>query len=103
MDYIQIGVISLVILVAINLIIFAVKQPKKLKEWLLYAVTVAEAELGGGTGQLKLRRAYDLFVERYKVIAFFVSFETFSKWVDAALEEMRKMLETNPKAKALVE
>ena len=38
------------------------KQLSKVKEWLLYAVTMAEKELGGGTGKLKLRYVYDLFL-----------------------------------------
>lgn len=31
------------------------EQMKKIREWLVYATTIAEKELGGGTGQLKLR------------------------------------------------
>ena len=31
-------------------------QREKVKEWLLWAVTQAEAELGSGTGKLKLRQ-----------------------------------------------
>lgn len=103
MDYIQIGVIIAVIIVAVVLIVLAVKQPKKVKEWLLWAVIQAETTLGGGTGQVKLRAVYDLFVERYKFISMIVSFETFSKWVDVALDEMREMLENNVNVKALVE
>lgn len=38
------------------------KQLNKVREWLLYAVTKAEKELGGGTGQIKLRYVYDMFV-----------------------------------------
>ena len=37
-------------------------QLDKVREWLLWAVTEAEKELGGGTGALKLRQVYDLFV-----------------------------------------
>lgn len=43
-------------------------QIDKVKEWLLWAVTEAEKELGSGTGQLKLRQVYDLFVQRFPVI-----------------------------------
>lgn len=103
MDSIQIGVIIAIIIVAVVLIILAIKQPQKVKEWLLWAVIQAETTLGGGTGQVKLRAVYDLFVERYKVISFLVSFETFSKWVDAALDEMRIMLENNVNIKAIIE
>lgn len=70
-------------------------QLTNVKEWLVWAVTGAEKELGGGTGQLKLRQVYDLFLLRFPKLASAISFDTFSKLVDEALEVMRKMLETN--------
>lgn len=79
------------------------EQIGKCKEWLLLAVTEAERQMGGGTGKLKLRAVYDLFLQRWPEVAKAVSFDTFSAWVDEALEEMRKMLETNKDARALVE
>ena len=45
------------------------KQLNKVREWLLYAVTKAEKELGGGTGQIKLRYVYDMFVARFGSIS----------------------------------
>lgn len=78
------------------------EQKKKVKEWLLWAVTQAEAELGGGTGKLKLRQVYDLFIQRFPVVAKAVSFETFCQWVDGALEEMREMLKQNRAVQELV-
>lgn len=78
-------------------------QLAKVKEWLLWAVTGAEKELGGGTGKLKLRQVYDLFVTRFPWLAKIVSFELFSDMVDEALEEMRDMLKNNQAVKALVE
>ena len=77
-------------------------QAAKVKEWLLWAVTNAEKELGGGTGKLKLRQVYDLFVQRFPAVAMAVSFDTFSQWVDDALTEMRKMLVENKAAAELV-
>lgn len=77
-------------------------QIEKVKEWLLWAVTKAEAELGGGTGQLKLRQVYDVFVQRFPAVAMAVSFDTFSLWVDEALEDMRDMLKQNQAVKNLV-
>lgn len=71
------------------------QQIANIKEWLVLAVITAEKELGGGTGQLKLRYVYDLFVKRYPAIAKIISFETFSSWVDEALEQMKHMLSTN--------
>ena len=69
------------------------KQLNKVREWLLYAVTKAEKELGGGTGQIKLRYVYDMFVARFTWLARVISFEAFSMMVDEALERMKKMLE----------
>ena len=65
------------------------------KEWLKYAVTMAEAQLGSGTGQLKLRQVYDWFVEKFTWLAKFLSFEEFSDYVDEALEWMDDQLESN--------
>ncbi len=79
------------------------EQIAKIKEWLLYAVTEAEKELGGGTGQLKLRQVYDLFVQRFPAVAAVISFDTFSLWVDEALEQMRELLAKNEHAAAYVE
>lgn len=80
----------------------SVSQILKVKEWLLWAVTNAEKELGGGTGKLKLRQVYDLFVQRFPAVAMTVSFDTFSQWVDEALTEMRKMLVENKAVAELV-
>lgn len=78
-------------------------QLAKVKEWLLWAVTKAEKDLGGGTGALKLRQVYDLFVTRFPRLAKVVSFSLFSTMVDEALEKMREMLKTNQAVKNLVE
>ena len=78
-------------------------QLAKVREWLLWAVTGAEKELGGGTGKLKLRQVYDLFVMRFPWLVRVVSFDLFSDMVDDALEEMRSMLQTNTAVKVLVE
>ena len=78
-------------------------QLAKVREWLLWAVTGAEKELGSGTGKLKLRQVYDLFVTRFSWLARIVPFELFSGMVDDALEEMREMLKNNKAVKELVE
>ena len=71
------------------------EQIKNVKAWLLYAVTEAEKELGSKTGALKLRLVYDRAVEKFTWLSTAVTFETFSGWVDEALEEMKKMLRDN--------
>ena len=72
------------------------KQLNKVREWLLYAVTKAEKELGAGTGKLKLRYVYDMFVAR------FITFDMFSMMVDEALEQMRTMLDSNEAVQKLI-
>lgn len=71
------------------------QQIDNLKEWLKWAVTEAEKELGSGTGQLKLRRVYDLAIAKFPWIASLVPFEEFSMWVDEALIWLNKQLESN--------
>jgi len=78
------------------------KQMNKVREWLLYAVTKAEKELGGGTGQIKLRYVYDMFMARFTWIAKVISFEVFSLMVDEALEKMKGMLENNTAVHSLI-
>lgn len=100
-------VISVLIVGGIALYRFA-KQPnseqiKKVKEWLLYAVTLAEKELGGGTGALKLRQVYDQFVTKFPWLAKIITFKKFSELVDESLEEMDKLLTTNDKVQKFVE
>lgn len=78
------------------------QQLAKVREWLLYAVTEAEKALGGGTGKLKLRYVYDMFVATFPWLVKVVSFELFSGPVDDALEEMRNMLASNKAVAVLV-
>ena len=78
-------------------------QMEAIREWLLGAVTLAERELGSGTGQLKLRYVYDLFVTRFPWAAKMISFSMFSDLVDDALLEMRDMLAKNEAVQEYVE
>ena len=71
------------------------QQLARVREWLLYAVAEAERELGSGTGQLKLRYVYDMFILRFEPLASVISFEAFSLMVDDVLEDFRSILETN--------
>lgn len=71
------------------------QQLAKVREWLLFAVTEAEKDLGAGTGKLKLRCVYDMFVAKFPWLVKAVSFELFGELVDDALEEMRNLLASN--------
>lgn len=84
----------------ISLVVYFFKLPSEkqianVKEWLKWAVTEAEKELGSGTGQLKLRFVYDMAVDKFPWILNLVSFDTFSGWVDEALEWMKVQLSKN--------
>lgn len=83
-----------VILIAL-IVYLVINQKKKIIEWLKYAVSEAEKEMGSGTGQLKLRMVYDWYCEKFPFIAALLPFKVFSSWVDVALETMRKWLDEN--------
>lgn len=71
------------------------QQMQMISEWLLLAVVQAEKELGGKTGEIKLRYVYDKFLQRFSKVAMFITFEQFSGMVDIALDKMRIMLSNN--------
>lgn len=104
--YVWLALACVVIMAALILYRFfklpTAEQLDNVREWLLFAVTQAEAELGSGTGRLKLRLVYDQFLTRFPALALMVSFQTFSEMVDDALVEMRKMLAENEIVAALV-
>lgn len=96
----NIGYIAAIIVIVL-LIIYGV-MAGKVKEWLKYAVTMAEKELGTGTGQLKLREVYDWFIEMFPVFSKLLPFSIFSKLVDDALEWMRDQMNSNGMISAYV-
>lgn len=104
--YIYTALFAVVIVAVASVINFlnlpTAKQIENVKEWLKYAVTQAEKELGSGTGQLKLRMVYDMAVEKFPHIAPYISFTKFSEWVDEALEWLNKQLESNVAIKNIV-
>lgn len=96
-------IIVLVVAAVVAIVLAAVKffkssskeQIEKIREWLLYATTLAEKELGGGTGKIKLRYVYDMFVEKFTWLAKIITFERFSNLVDEVLGDMNDLLTTN--------
>ncbi len=78
------------------------RQKEIILEWLLLAVIKAEKELGDGTGQLKLRFVYDLFIDKFRFISMIMSFSQFSNLVDQALDTMREMIDSNKQIKDYV-
>lgn len=78
------------------------EQINKIKEWLLYAVAIAEKELGAGTGQLKLRYVYDMFLAKFPYISKVLTFKTFSSLVDDVLADLKHTLNSNVSIKKYV-
>ena len=107
-NYWPLIVVVLALLVICNSVIYRFskmdteEQIKNIKEWLKYAVIIAEKEFGSKTGQLKLRYVYNLFIEKFPDMKDIVSFEEFRVWVDGALLWMNKQLETNRNIKAII-
>ena len=104
--------ILVALLAAICVIVFFIKgfsqlpaqeQLIRVQEWLLYAVTKAEKELGSGTGQIKLRYVYDMFVDRFPALAKKITFDIFNTMVEQALTRMEEILITNTAVKDYVE
>lgn len=100
MEVYEIVAVGVLIILTIVFIVKAVIEERgEIKNWLLIAVEQAEKKLGAGTGQKKLKMVYTMFMERFPVMSVFFSFETFSKWVDIALEQMKEALENSGKEK----
>ena len=107
-NYWWIIIIAIAAIIVLGFLIYKfIKMPianqiEKIKEWLLYAVAQAEKELGGGTGQLKLRYVYDLFIKTFPVLSNFISFNYFSNLVDIVLETFNQILDTNKQVNTYV-
>lgn len=71
------------------------QQLDKVKTALLYMVTEAEKELKSETGRVKRSMVWEWLVERFPIITMFITEEKYDELLDQALEEFRKMLETN--------
>lgn len=100
-DYWYIVIAVVAVLTVSGILVYSfIKMPpnqqiEKIQEWLLYAVVAAERELGSGTGQIKLRMVYDMFVGKFPSVAKILTFDSFSALVDDALDRMEKMLSKN--------
>lgn len=94
MDYIILGIVA-VATVSIIVVLYRFGKIKQdnIFQWLVWATIEAEKLLGSGTGEIKLRKVYDAFLSKYKIIGMLLSFETFKLWVDVALVKTRELLE----------
>ena len=90
------GIVAVIVIAVIHFMNQSKEEKiKNVKEWLKYAVSIAEKEFGSGTGQLKLREVYDMAVKQFPWLVTLVTFEVFSGWVDEALVWMKEQIEQN--------
>lgn len=87
-------IIVLLVLIG-GVIAFFKGEHKSMKDWLLYACSVAEKEFGSKTGQLKLRYVWSMACKQFSFLTTFLSFEKFSEMVDDCLIDLRHLIETN--------
>lgn len=104
--YVFVGIAAVIFVAVVMAVKFfnmpTEKQKEALREWLKYGVSVAENELGGGTGQLKLRMVYDMAIEKFSWVSKIYTFDDFSKDVDFALIWLENQLDKNKNIKAIV-
>lgn len=97
--YLIVAAIAIIAVVSIKTYVFlktpGKNQLNKIQEWLVWAVAQAEKELGSGTGQLKIKYVYDLFITKFPGVAIFIKYETFAAMVEKALNEFKEMIDTN--------
>lgn len=71
------------------------QKMQMVKDWLLYAIAMAERELGSGTGRIKLGQVYEQFLLVFPQLQRLISFDTFAKMVDDVLAEFTKLVKEN--------
>lgn len=79
------------------------EKEKQIKQWLLNAVLQAEIYYGSKTGRVKISKVWGAFCEQLPWAARYITIEQFEKYVDEALVEMRKLIESNKQVAVLVE
>lgn len=79
--------------ISVLLIVFFFMHRSRAIEWLIWAVSAAEKEIGSKTGQLKLHRVYDWYIKQFPWISNIIPFCVFSRWVDIALKTMREWVD----------
>ena len=89
-DIIALSVGAVILLIVILYLV--INQKNKCIEWLKWAVTEAEKQLGTKTGQLKLHQVYSWFCSQFPIVSTLAPFTVFSAWVDVALKTLKDWL-----------
>lgn len=99
------GIIILVIMIGFGVFKFftqpTTKQKEQIKKVLLILVTEAERMYGSRTGKLKLSYVYSELIIKLPYLKY-VPLSTVEMLIEETLEEMRHLLETNPKVAQIV-
>lgn len=77
------------------------KQKEQIKKVLLFLVTEAERLYGSKTGKLKLSYVYSELIIKLPHLRF-IPLSVVEKLIEETLEDMRHLLETNPKVAEIV-
>ena len=93
---------ALIIVILIIAAYILLNGTQSINNWLLFFVSCAEADLGSGTGKLKLAQVYSDFVAAYPIFSKILPFFVFSWMVDNVLEKMRDMANKNENISALI-
>lgn len=102
-EKLMIALAALLIVIAL-VILLQTKFKKQAAEILLYLVTQAEAQLGGGTGQLKYSAVTMWLYEQLPGIArLLLPARVIDKLIEEAVEHMKTYLKENASAKVLVD
>lgn len=93
------SIVAVIVFVIAIVVMIRQKQIKQVKAILLYLVTKAEEQFGGGTGQLKYSAVTTWLYERLPFIAkLFLTEKEIDKLIEDAVEKMKKYLEANKQA-----
>ena len=99
------GLIALVIVIGFSIYKFLTqptsKQKEQIKKFILILVIEVEATLGSETGKVKLSYVFNEQVAKFPHLRF-IAFSTIEMLIEEALDEMRHLLETNPKVAEIV-
>ena len=98
--------LAMIVIAIVFIIDFIKKSPKErmdsIKQWAIYACALAESHLGSGTGQLKMRETYDMFLEKFPSLAEVITYEKYKAIAETALIEFKEMLKTNPNIQNII-
>ena len=97
------SIIGAVAAIVVFIVAYKVFGIDRIKSWLLWAVTEAEKDFGGGTGKLKLAFVYDMFMKKFPKLQVIVPYKLFTVLVDEALIIMKEMLKNEKISEIIVQ